>query len=53
MKCVITDNGVVSRDQNTILNEQTKFYQELYKSDQTNRKICVKCPFSQMNSLMQ
>ena len=53
MKCVITDNGVVSRDQNTILNEQTKFYQELYKSDQTNRKICVTCPFSQMNSLMQ
>ena len=33
MKCVITGDGTMTHDQHTILSEQTKFYQELYKSD--------------------
>ena len=30
MKCVITDTGVTSRKQNVIMDEQTKFYKNLY-----------------------
>ena len=33
MKCVITEDGQITRNQATILNEQTKFYKKLYTSD--------------------
>ena len=35
MKCVITSNGNISYDQKEIMNEQTRFYKELYTSDHT------------------
>ena len=35
MKCVISETGVVSYNQKTILDEQTKFYKELYAKDET------------------
>ena len=35
MKCEVTEEGVISSNQNTILEEQTKFYKNLYASDES------------------
>ena len=35
MKCVISETGVVSYNEKTILDEQTKFCKELYAKDET------------------